>query len=211
MENFDNLLEIRKAIINNKEYEFHWPIQDEGVYSGPLMNLPSHLELWTKYIKKYDVCLSAGAACGMYPKIFSEMFKRVYSFEPYSLSFHCFVLNCQTENVFKLNACLGETTGLVSLDIVSQDNLGMNRVNTNTKGKIPMITIDSLDLDDLDFIQLDVEGFESSILLGAMNTIKKFKPVISCENGNDFIKDLLAPEGYHVRGQSYADTVYSVD
>lgn len=42
-------------------------------------------------------------------------------------------------------------------------------------------TIDSLDLDFCDFIKLDLEGAEAIALVGAINTIKKFKPTIMFE------------------------------
>jgi FkbM family methyltransferase len=47
--------------------------------------------------------------------------------------------------------------------------------------EIETLTVDSLNLDSCDFIKIDVEGFEPLVLLGAENTIKKYKPVISFE------------------------------
>ena len=49
------------------------------------------------------------------------------------------------------------------------------------KYEIELITIDSLNLDKLDFIKLDIEGYEKLAILDGMETIKKFKPVITLE------------------------------
>ena len=61
-------------------------------------------------------------------------------------------------------------------------NVGMNKIAPpSEKFQIPMLTIDSLKLNACDMIQLDVEGFEQFAISGAIETIKKFKPVIIAE------------------------------
>ncbi len=62
-------------------------------------------------------------------------------------------------------------------------NAGMSYAEKSKKG-IKCITIDSLELDRLDFIKIDCEGFEHKILKGAEKTIKKFKPVMVIEINN---------------------------
>jgi FkbM family methyltransferase len=47
-----------------------------------------------------------------------------------------------------------------------------------------MITIDSLGLDGCDLIKIDVEGFEYAVILGALKTIIKYKPVIYYEKNS---------------------------
>ena len=99
----------------------------------------------------------------------------------------------------------------------------------------PMITLDSLNLDNVGLIQLDVEYYELNVLRGAIETIKKFKPVITCElgflsyfdavkqeglnhnatilEGNTLeaaILDLLGPIGYQKVDQSVADGIFKV-
>ena len=45
-----------------------------------------------------------------------------------------------------------------------------------------VITIDSLNLPGLDFMKIDVEGAEGLVIMGAAETIKKYKPVIFFEH-----------------------------
>ena len=41
--------------------------------------------------------------------------------------------------------------------------------------------IRSNDIKHVDFIKIDVEGHEYSVLMGSLETIKQFKPIIFCE------------------------------
>ena len=52
-----------------------------------------------------------------------------------------------------------------------------------------MITIDSLNLSNCHYIKIDVEGAESLVLMGGMETIKKFKPIIFFECTSKFVND----------------------
>jgi hypothetical protein len=47
--------------------------------------------------------------------------------------------------------------------------------------EIDVITLDSLKLDSMDFMILDCEGWELDVLEGAVETIKKFQPLMLIE------------------------------
>lgn len=44
-----------------------------------------------------------------------------------------------------------------------------------------MHRLDSLNLDPFDYVKIDCEGYEYNILLGAEQTIKKYRPVVVVE------------------------------
>ena len=56
-----------------------------------------------------------------------------------------------------------------------------------------MITIDSLELDNCDFLKIDVEGFEYLVVLGALKTITKYHPTIyfECRDDKNISKELM--------------------
>ena len=54
-----------------------------------------------------------------------------------------------------------------------------------------MITLDSLKLERLDFMKVDVEGYELNVLKGGEETIKRYRPVIWCEALTDRHKKML--------------------
>ncbi|BCZ79377.1 hypothetical protein PTKU64_30520 [Paraburkholderia terrae] len=64
---------------------------------------------------------------------------------------------------------------------------------------VPTITIDSLNVERVDLIKLDIEGMEIEALRGAVETILKFKPMISIEvikSDQEKIKRFFTELGY---------------
>jgi hypothetical protein len=143
-------------------------------------------------------------------------------------------INCQKDNIIKQQMALGHENKLITVNRPRVNNVGMNTINENYQ-VFPMITLDSLNLDDVGLIQLDVEYYELNVLRGAIETIKKFKPVITCElgmlsyfdrekqeglhhnatilKGNNIEADilhLLEPIGYKKVDTSCADSIYKV-
>ncbi len=49
-------------------------------------------------------------------------------------------------------------------------------------GDIPTIRIDDLELPDLAFFKLDIEGYEARALRGAEQTLLRFKPLVMFED-----------------------------
>ncbi len=82
----------------------------------------------------------------------------------------------------------------------------------------PMITVDSLNLPDLDLLQFDLEGYEWHALAGAMGTLARCRPVVQVELRNMSTKygqsdtaivTLLAGLGYRqVSRQQGSDVVF---
>ncbi|MFM0028404.1 FkbM family methyltransferase [Paraburkholderia madseniana] len=62
-----------------------------------------------------------------------------------------------------------------------------------------MVSVDSLDLERVDLIKLDVEGMEVEVLHGARKTLQNLKPILSIEilkSDQTAIKGLLDEQGY---------------
>lgn len=174
-----------------------WPKADEGAWDGPLQDW-YQLKNAFEHIKEKGVVVQAGGNCGLYPRLLSDIFERVYTFEPDLYNFHFLVRNCQKENIIKINTALGDRNGLVESIRADKDfgnpNCGALRL---TEGKfIPVLTLDQLQLDRCDYIQLDCEGFEPLVIVGAQETIRRYLPVITTETVTKQMEDFLFPLGY---------------
>jgi len=132
----------------------------------------------SEYIDEKKVVVQAGGNCGVYVKRYAELFETVYTFEPSPILFYCLNLNVTNPNVYKFQACLGNTRELVSMRSSLPDVGG---THVNGKGITPQFFIDDLNLNRCDLIHLDIEGYELFALKGAINTINKCKPTIVIE------------------------------
>jgi FkbM family methyltransferase len=215
----------------NAELEFRYSKRHAGQWLWPIKDTAAwrHLNKKTFFDFPQKVAalstdktliVQAGGNCGIFPKQYSALFDTVITFEPDALHFACLSVNVTESNVFKFQACLGDSNGSCGLDF----NAGLGLHNWGAKrtvpyGLIPQIALDSLNLIP-DVVHLDIEGYEGPALEGMANTIKTHHPLIVLET-NDFgdaygwpqcrIDNLLASWGYQICqiwGENRNDTAY---
>jgi FkbM family methyltransferase len=79
-------------------------------------------------------------------------------------------------------------------------HFGRGRLRTGRNGQIPVRTLDSYQLNDISIIKIDVEGMESDVLRGGVETVERCRPVIYAEEWNFAahlkIEAVLAPLEY---------------
>jgi hypothetical protein len=98
----------------------------------------------------------------------------------YCSACHCITLTHQNRCVCSGCRCLARPANWVEPNYQTGDLITWEWVQS--------LTIDDLQLDRVDFIKIDVEGFEARVLKGASETIKKMLPVIYFEEMNAPIK-----------------------
>jgi FkbM family methyltransferase len=140
-------------------------------------------EIMKKTVTKTRTAIQAGGNCGLYPLRLSLYYEKVFTFEPDPVNFFCLANNCKNNKIVKINAALGDTSKFVMIGNPQENNNGMPRIlNENESGhSVFLMEIDSLNLDNVDLMLLDVEGFEYNALLGASKTLKENSPVIILE------------------------------
>ncbi len=130
------------------------------------------------------VAVDIGGHVGLWSMQLAKTFPRVHAFEPVKEHGDCFQRNVFEDNrecashVSLHDCALGEKAGSISIH-TSAGSSGDSWVEG--EGSIPMHTLDSFELQDVDFMKLDCEGFEYFALLGGEETIKRCKPVIIVE------------------------------
>ena len=206
---YEELTRVREFEIDGVQ-NWIWPRTDSGAWDGPVDDwVSSHKEKYLRWTKGRDVVVQAGGNCGLYPRLLSNIFQVVYTFEPDPLNFYCLTRNCQKDNIVKYQAALGSDHSSISVHRHTQENVGMHQVTKNQDGFLMQLKIDDLDLRYCDLICLDIEGYEINALNGATETLKKFKPTVVVENDNSVIRSLLESFEIYPREQSKMDTIYS--
>jgi FkbM family methyltransferase len=155
-----------------------WPSEDEETRATFYLQV-GDIEAVCNHCREFGVAVQAGGNCGVWPEALGEKFKFVYTFEPDPVNFRCLCANAPAENVFKFNAALGCERGCIDLGR-NPKRVGAHYVDG--RGPIPTLRVDDLALDACDLIYLDVEGYEKFVLVGAGDTIERFRPTIAIED-----------------------------
>lgn len=184
--------------INNNNYNFVWPVSDTETLRVIVEEWAAHIPRILARLKNRRTVVQAGGHCGVYPRLYSELFKHVFTFEPELQNFTHLAYNCTDTRITKLNVALSDRNELLSMAMVSYQNTGMNKVlPRGIHGLIGYgMTLDSIKPVDVDLIHLDIEGHEYEALRGAEKTIKKYKPVIVLEMTHNIDKTYKLMEKY---------------
>lgn len=151
--------------------------------------------------RSFRTAVDVGAHVGMWTMQLAKRFAAVHSFEPVAEHRACFAANLSHDHDSLLGAMgIGADIGFVGREGASRvtlhpcalgDHAGNVRMETaptssgDTRiggdGDIPLRTLDSFDLRDVDFIKLDCEGYELFALKGGEQTISRDLPTIIVE------------------------------
>jgi FkbM family methyltransferase len=132
-----------------------------------------------KHNKKFNHILDIGAWVGTWSMAMNQYCGRVVAFEPEELHYKCLVKNVG-DDVETHQLAIGAEQKMISL---SQDDFTQS-TRVVGEGSIPMITVDSLRLDDVDMIKIDVEGYEMEVLKGATKTLESVQYLMIELNNN---------------------------
>jgi len=158
------------------------------------------VEAFKKIVKPGWTCLDVGAAYGRYALPMSLAVGntgKVFCFEPgsYSLKVLKIIkLFHRLNNVSVYRLAISDRKGSTSLHLPIKQNgkIGTSmayisdiRQNNVISEAVSMTSIDDFYMENrikqVDFIKCDTEGSEVLVLKGAINIIKRFRPLILCE------------------------------
>lgn len=129
------------------------------------------------------LALDIGANVGLWSRDLCAYFQQVIAFEPVADFRACLKRNVLSTNL-EIRACaLGEQDTMINM-IITEENTGHSHVDIASlgAGSIPMHRLDSLSLPKIDYIKIDCEGYENTILRGARETILRYQPIMVVEN-----------------------------
>jgi len=180
----------------------------------------SKIERALEVATRRGLALDVGAHIGLWSRVLAHSFARVIAFEPLPALHPHFRINTEDcPNVKLIECAVGAECG--ELDIVTvADNSGNGHVApVGVSGAciahVEAVTIDSLNLHGVDFIKIDVEGFELPVVQGGARTIQRDRPVMVVEQkpnnaerygrGQFAAVDLLKAWGYVVAWEKAGD------
>lgn len=180
-----------------------------------------------EYVKTWDCAVDLGAHVGLFSRHFAQRFGRVVSFEPTLETRRCLEKNVP-ENVTIIPYAVGdrEDTVLFRRHIKNSGGSEMVESECDLGGfdhyTVRMITLDSLNLEGVGLVKIDIQGCEPLALRGAADTLRRCKPVVLIEEkplggptGSvehiEVSRDILLSYGYRQGEKIGADRIYLCD
>lgn len=168
----------------------------EGSHSAPAMVLPredTHFKhavedgfyhqrralcLGLANTENFRVAVDVGAHVGFMTRDLAHMFKHVYAFEPQPVNYDCLIQNVP-DNVTTYETALGKDIKKAGMYQPKFSNSGAWELVDGDA--VPVYPMDSFGLQDVDFIKIDVQGYEMEVLQGAVSTLQQYKPTVMLE------------------------------
>ena len=134
-----------------------------------------------EFTKGFDVAVDIGAHIGLWSVHLAERFNQVWAFEPVFENFECLKKNVPN-NVIIETFALSDIHGNIEIGL-SDDNSGKSHVSDQYGGNAVLCRpLDYYDL-NIDFLKIDVEGYELHVLHGAEDTLERCHPTVVIEDG----------------------------
>jgi hypothetical protein len=170
-------------------------------------------------VNSHSVVLDLGGNFGQMAVLFSRMVPagQVHVFEADPFVYSAMVRNVEQNrcaNVHCYNTAVwhesGKTLFYPQADFVRFESYGSYGIDPTATGgqQVQSITIDSLNLSQVDLIKIDIQGSDLNAMRGAVQTIAKYQPVIIFEyeslfdqqfatSWDDYV-DFIASIGYRI-------------
>ncbi len=135
-----------------------------------------------------NVAVDIGAHVGLWAKPLTGVFQKVICFEPRAENVECLKKNLHGLNAeihpFGLSDETTRKTFYMPTDIHNSGagsfgEFGERQASTS---QVDVRTLDSFNIPEINFIKMDVQGWEINALRGGHDTIRRTQPIILCEN-----------------------------
>jgi FkbM family methyltransferase len=150
-----------------------------------------HIVPLLQHIDDSSIVLDIGANIGVMTRLFAARVPngRVYAFEPSPSTFKLLSKNCaQLTNIACIQSAIGAESGTVGFDehkASALRHIVPSQSDDKATIKVRVSTLDewvrATGLQRVDFVKIDIEGFEEELLEGAHATLTRFSPFLLFE------------------------------
>lgn len=167
---------------------------------------PESMAAWLAVARPGVTMLDIGAYTGLYAIAAALRGAEVHALEPNPEAYARLLDNVRANGVgvVMYRCAAGCTTGRGRLAASRVPLTSGARVVPDAAGDLDVLTVDGLDIHaPVVALKVDVEGLEVDVLAGAMDTLRRDRPLVIAEAHTEqdcaAIGDVLAPLGYRCR------------
>ena len=149
------------------------------------------IDFLSQFIPLDGIVLDVGSHVGIHTRAFANIATKgkVYAFEPNPQLVSLLLKNTEILSsrviIYPLGVGNKKSTAFIEKfsgrEKFNAGAASLHDTASEADIAVRLITIDSLRLTRVDFIKLDIEGYEPLALMGAKNTISSTRPVVYCE------------------------------
>jgi FkbM family methyltransferase len=163
-------------------YQEEWADRDYLYSADGIGEFPKHACKMTyllskPFIRNFRTAIDVGCRVGEFTRYLQRDFRHVYSFDPNL--WPNFRYNVDLRKVTHYQCAVGDEAGEIRMFGGGHREQGGGESRTAS-----VATIDMFGFDDVDYIKIDVEGFEKKVLIGARETIEHCSPLIVIEQNH---------------------------
>jgi FkbM family methyltransferase len=167
-------------------YQHDWAERDYLYMTDGAREFPKHpckrtYQLSKPFIRNFRNAVDVGCRIGEFTRYLHLDFEHVYAFD--ARLWRDFRFNVDLSKVTHFTCALGNEAGVIEMF-----GGGHRRHRDIRPQRTQVFTLDMFDLPAIDYIKIDVEGFEKKVLLGAARTIERDSPLIVIEQ-NEIVLD----------------------
>lgn len=194
--------DIGSFIINKNDLGVGWQLSQYGTYDPNELQAVKELLRVLRNFTPNLVVLDIGANIGVHSVALSESVGPkglIYAFEAQRIVFNMLAGNIalnSLSNILCFHNAVTDKPGFIDIPIfdygkpmsigsvefggTQKENIGQQPLDGKAES-VPALLIDDLNLNQLDFMKIDVEGMEINVLKGALKSIAKFRPLMLLE------------------------------
>jgi FkbM family methyltransferase len=133
------------------------------------------------YVRQWRTALDVGAHVGLWSMHLAKRFTKVIAFEPDAEHRACFkrnIYNGSSAHVALVGVALGDKASKASLGFEEGSSGGTHLIEGND---VEVWPLDYFSFEEVDFVKIDVEGYELFVVQGGERTIRTHRPVMVVE------------------------------
>ena len=195
------------------EWDLHF---QNYIFDGEYQKFSRDVTL--KYVKNFNtVAIDVGANIGLWSRDLCKRFNHVYAFEPVKENVEYYEKNINESNYTLYNVALGkeelkEQPVYVNNESCGASSLDSTKASHSSDIVTDVITLDSLNLNFVGYMKIDVQGTEKEVILGSLETLKNNNVCLVVElprrnteekQYHDEVTSILSDIGYTWQEQQY--------
>lgn len=147
----------------------------------------AHIDRCIAAVPRRRRAIDVGAHVGFWSWVLAGIFDQVEAFEPHPLMQACFRRNVTAPNVRLHPMAVGARAGKGAM-VYGAGNSGQSHILPNGAGNTDIRALDELGFSGVDFIKMDVEGFEPFVIEGAVELVRRERPIIFMEQNSTSLR-----------------------